>query len=100
MSDGHEQWVDAEYLDELTSNTLDEVSETRRLAALEPWHPGIMQKVEGYGRYCVRQFGPDGNACLVDKVDETKCVALALLPRHSAVNDNPSAVNDNVDATK
>ncbi len=48
---------------------LEEDSETLRIAAAEAWHPGIMKKVEGYGRYCVRQFGPDGNACLVDEVD-------------------------------
>jgi hypothetical protein len=34
-----------------------------------------MKIVEGYGPYCVRQFGPDGNACVtIHKGDVTECV--------------------------
>ena len=69
--DGHEQWVDPEYLDELTANTREKNVECRRTAAAESWHPGIIKKIEGYGRYCVREFGADVNAYVEDDVDDT-----------------------------
>ncbi len=52
--DGHEQWVDAEYLDELTVRTSEPSVEFRRIAAAEPWDPGVMTIVQNYGLYCVR----------------------------------------------
>ena len=100
--DGHEQWVDPQYLDELTAETLEDDSETIRLAAAQAWDPGIMKKVEGYGRYCVRQVGPDGSASVVENVHEPLCVDPALLPREAsdsptivpAKENEPSGVND------
>jgi hypothetical protein len=102
--DGHEKWVDPEHLDELTGEMLEEDSETLRIAAAEAWHPGIMKKVQGYGRYCVRQFGPDGNACVSDNVAEKNCGDEGLLPRQESQypanapgkEHKPSAVDENV----
>ncbi len=82
--DGHEKWVAAEYLDELTARTSESSIEFRRIAAAEPWDPGVMTIVQNYGLYCVRQFGPDGKACDMGKGDEAVCVDPPLLPREES----------------